>query len=76
MSTSFTWSNESIINANLEEYGLNLNNVEIIDPKSEDQKELRKFFSKKYWELRNRFGITMNESKEECVIEISSVHLC
>jgi len=55
--------NESIINANLEEYGLNLNNVEIIDPKSEDQKELRKIFSKKYWELRNRFGITMNESK-------------
>ena len=42
---------------------MNLNNVEIIDPKSEDQKELRKIFSKKYWELRNRFGITMNESK-------------
>tara|TARA_B100000575_G_scaffold190205_1_gene153375 strand:+ start:37 stop:2313 length:2277 start_codon:yes stop_codon:yes gene_type:complete len=55
--------NKKIINANLEEYGLNLNNVEIIDPKSEGQKELRKDFSKKYWELRNRFGITMNESK-------------
>jgi len=55
--------NKKIINANLEEYGLNLNNVEIIDPKSDEQKELRKDFSKKYWELRNRFGITMNESK-------------
>ncbi|MBH76026.1 MAG: NADP-dependent malic enzyme [Flavobacteriales bacterium] len=55
--------NKVIINANLEEYGLNLNNVEIIDPKSEDQKELREDFSKKYWQLRNRFGITMNESK-------------
>ena len=65
----------SIINANLEEYGLNLNNVEIIDPKVKT-KRAKKNFSKKYWELRNRFGITMNESKEECVIEISSVHLC
>ncbi len=55
--------NKNIINANLEEYGLTLNNIEIIDPKSEGQKELRKIFSKKYWELRNRFGITMNESK-------------
>ena len=55
--------NKNIINANLEEYGLNLNNVEIIDPKSEDQKERRKDFSKKYWKLRNRFGITMNEAK-------------
>jgi len=55
--------NKNIINSNLEEYGLNLNNVEIIDPKSEDQKERREDFSKKYWKLRNRFGITMNEAK-------------
>ena len=55
--------NKNIVNANLEEYGLNLNNVEIIDPKSEDQKERREDFSKKYWKLRNRFGITMNEAK-------------
>ena len=55
--------NEEYIYEKLEEYGLDLKGVEIIDPKSKEQKDKRKQFSEKYWAIRNRHGITKNESK-------------
>ena len=55
--------NEEYIYEKLEQYGLDLTGVEIIDPKSKEQNEKRKYFSEKYWDIRNRHGITKNESK-------------
>ena len=55
--------NEEYIYEKLEEYGLDLKGVEIIDPKSKEQKDTRICFSKKYWDIRNRHGITKNEAK-------------
>jgi len=55
--------NKEHIYEKLEEYGLDLKGVEIIDPKSKDEKDKRKQFSEKYWSIRNRHGITKNESK-------------
>ena len=55
--------NEEYIYEKLEQYGLDLTGVEIIDPKSKEQNEKRKYFSEKYWGIRNRHGITKNESK-------------
>ncbi len=55
--------NEEYIYEKLEQYGLDLTGVEIIDPKSKEQNETRKYFSEKYWDIRNRHGITKNESK-------------
>ncbi len=55
--------NPEYIHEKLEEYGLDLKGIEIIDPKSKDQKDHRKRFSEKYWNIRNRHGITKNESK-------------
>jgi len=55
--------NQEYIHEKLEEYGLDLKEVEIIDPKSKDQKDRRQYFSEEYWIMRNRHGITKNESK-------------
>ena len=55
--------NEEFIHKKLDEYGLDLKGVQIIDPKSKIEKEKRKIFSSKYWEIRNRNGVTMSEAK-------------
>ena len=55
--------NEEFIHKKLDEYGLDLKGVQIIDPKSKFEKEKRKIFSSKYWEIRNRNGVTMSEAK-------------
>ena len=55
--------NQEYIYEKLEEYGLDLKEVEIIDPKSKEQKDRRQDFSEEYWMMRNRHGITKNESK-------------
>lgn len=39
-------------------------NIEIIDPKDDQEKERRNFYANKYWESRRRSGVTLYEAKK------------
>lgn len=39
-------------------------NIEIIDPKDDQEKERRNYYASKYWESRRRNGVTLYEAKK------------
>ena len=49
--------NKTIINKLIEQYDLELPNVEIIDPTKEEQFEMRKLFAEQYYKKRQRRGV-------------------
>ena len=52
----------AIINRLIEEYGFEFQDVEIIDPKSDEEKERRENFGKYFFEKRMRKGVTEFEA--------------
>lgn len=46
----------------MKEYNLEMNDIEIIDPRSREEEERKTKFAEKYFELRKRKGATMHES--------------
>ncbi|MBL4862233.1 MAG: NADP-dependent malic enzyme, partial [Crocinitomicaceae bacterium] len=53
---------KNIIESLIEEYSLELQGVEIIDPKSDDEKERRQAFGRAFFEKRMRKGVTEYEA--------------
>jgi malate dehydrogenase (oxaloacetate-decarboxylating)(NADP+) len=56
--------NEEYIRELIEINDLELNGVEIVDPKSKEVKEMRHEFAKIYWKKRQRKGITMTSATD------------
>ncbi len=54
--------NEEKIKRLAEEYAINLEGIEIINPLSSDMEEKRRKFAKHYWEKRQRKGLTYDEA--------------
>ncbi|HNS42149.1 MAG TPA: phosphate acyltransferase, partial [Taishania sp.] len=54
--------NKEIINNLIHEYSLDFHDVTIIDPKSDDEKERRMTYGKKFFEKRKRKGVTEFEA--------------
>lgn len=56
--------NKKVIHNLIEENNLDLEGVEIIDPKSEDERERREEFGQFYFEKRKRKGVTEYEARQ------------
>lgn len=55
--------NKSRINFLIKKNNLNIENINIIDPENEDNKEKIKYYAKIFWNKRSRKGVTLHESK-------------
>ncbi len=57
--------NKTVVNQIIKEFGLELDGVEIIDPKSDEEIERRKLFASQLFEKRKRRGITMQKALDQ-----------
>ncbi len=62
VATPILLGNKGIIHDLIEEYAFEFSDVEIIDPKSEEEKERRKTFGQAFFEKRMRKGMTEYEA--------------
>lgn len=53
----------SVIEGLIEEHGLELNGVEVINPRSDEEFERRKAFGEEFFQLRMRHGLTAREGE-------------
>ncbi|MEX2596680.1 MAG: NADP-dependent malic enzyme, partial [Salibacteraceae bacterium] len=56
--------NKQLINEMIEEHGLDMEDIEIIDPREDEEKERRDRFAKILYENRKRRGFTLSEAKK------------
>ncbi|GAB4317730.1 MAG: NADP-dependent malic enzyme [Bacteroidales bacterium] len=56
--------NKEVIQNLIRENELELDGVEIIDPREDSETERREFFAEKLWQLRQRKGVTRNYASE------------
>ncbi len=56
--------NKKKINALIEEHGLDMQDIQIIDPRSEEEEERRERFAKTLYEKRKRRGFTFYEARK------------
>jgi malate dehydrogenase (oxaloacetate-decarboxylating)(NADP+) len=56
--------NKQHIRKLIKEHDLELDGVEIIDPKSAEERERREFFAKAYYEKRKRRGVNLNAARD------------